>query len=108
MIIKIKTSPSKFFFSGDIYLNTNKELEVDTTKLTKTQLLDIIEAYSLKNLSVSNIAAVRHQMKPISMSTEPGNIISETSSGIYATIEIATNTDDFITALNSGRLDTNT
>lgn len=56
---------SRFFFSGDIYLNPKNSLEVDETKLTKTQLLDIIEAHTLGTLTVSDIEAVRLQYQKL-------------------------------------------
>lgn len=70
MIITIKTIKSKFFFSGDIYLNMDKEISLDTLKLTKTQLLDMIEAESMKTLIVSDIDAVKKQYQRLSGSSE--------------------------------------
>lgn len=69
MIITIKTIKSKFFFSGDIYLNMDKEISLDTLKLTKTQLLDMIEAESMKTLIVSDIDAVKKQYQRLSGSS---------------------------------------
>lgn len=70
MNISIKTIKSKFFFSGDIYLIMDKEVSLELDKLTKTQLLDIIEAQSMKNLIVSNINAVKKQYQILSGSSE--------------------------------------
>lgn len=39
----------------------DKEVSLELSKLTKTQLLDIIEAQSMKTLIVSNIDAVKKQ-----------------------------------------------
>ena len=54
-MITIKTIPSKYFFSGDINLSGGKESQVDLDILTKTQLLDIIEAEITRVLIVSAI-----------------------------------------------------
>ena len=70
MNITIKTIKSKFFFSGDIYLNMDKEVSLELSKLTETQLLDIIEAQSMKTLIVSNIDAVKKQYQILSGSSE--------------------------------------
>ena len=72
MNITIKTIKSKFFFSGDIYLNMDKEVSLELSKLTKTQLLDIIEAQSMKTLIVSNIDAVNKQYQILSGSSGDG------------------------------------
>ena len=78
MIITIKTIKSKFFFSGDIYLNMDKEVSLELSKLTKTQLLDIIEAQSMKTLIVSNIDAVKKQYQILSGSSEDSNKVLST------------------------------
>ena len=49
-MITIKTIPSKFFFTGNIRLSGESELSVDLSSLTKTQLLDIIEAEITRDL----------------------------------------------------------
>lgn len=73
MNIIITTNESKFFFSGDIYLNMNESANLMLDKLTKTQLLDIIEANSMKTLAVSNIDAVKKQYQVLSGSSEESN-----------------------------------
>ena len=78
MNITIKTIKSKFFFSGDIYLNMDKEVSLELSKLTKTQLLDIIEAQSMKTLIVSNIDAVKKQYQILSGSSEDINKVLST------------------------------
>ena len=78
MNITIKTIKSKFFFSGDIYLNMDKEVSLELSKLTETQLLDIIEAQSMKTLIVSNIDAVKKQYQILSGSSEDSNKVLNT------------------------------
>lgn len=57
--ITIKTIPSKYFFTGNIKLTGGKSSLVDLNTLTKTQLLDIIEAEITRDLTVSDIVAVK-------------------------------------------------
>lgn len=78
MNITIKTIKSKFFFSGDIYLNMDKEVGLELSKLTKTQLLDIIDAQGMKNLIVSNIDAVKKQYQILSGSSEDSDKVLNT------------------------------
>lgn len=78
MNITIKTIKSKFFFSGDIYLNMDKEVSLELSKLTKTQLLDIIEAQSMKTLIVSDIDAVKKQYQILSGSSEDSDKVLST------------------------------
>ena len=78
MNITIKTIKSKFFFSGDIYLNMDKEVSLELSKLTETQLLDIIEAQSMKTLIVSDIDAVKKQYRILSGSSEESNKVLST------------------------------
>lgn len=85
MIITIKTIKSKFFFSGDIYLNMDKEISLDTLKLTKTQLLDMIEAESMKTLIVSDIDAVKKRYHVLSGSSEENNDALSNRVGIVET-----------------------
>lgn len=71
---------SKFFFSGDIYLSPKNSLEVDETRLTKTQLLDIIEAHTLGTLTVSDIDNIKIQYNTLTsfnraeIETQLGNL----------------------------------
>ena len=64
-MITIKTIPSKYFFSGNIKLSGGKESQVDLDTLTKTQLLDIIEAEITRVLIVSDIGAVKEKYREI-------------------------------------------
>ena len=64
-MITIKTIPSKYFFSGDIILSGGKESQVDLDTLTKTQLLDIIEAEITRVLIVSDIDALKEKYQEI-------------------------------------------
>ena len=64
-MITMKTIPSKFFFSGDIKLSGGKESQVDLDTLTKTQLLDIIEAEITRVLIVSDIDAIKEKYREI-------------------------------------------
>ena len=64
-MITIKTIPSKYFFSGDINLSGGKESQVDLDTLTKTQLLDIIEAEITRVLIVSDIDAIKEKYREI-------------------------------------------
>ena len=58
-MITIKTIPSKYFFSGDIKLSGGKESQVDLDTLTKTQLLDIIEAEITRVLVALGVKEVK-------------------------------------------------
>lgn len=62
-MITIKTIPSKYFFSGDIKLSGGRESQVDLNTLTKTQLLDIIEAEITRVLIVSDIDAIKDKYR---------------------------------------------
>ena len=64
-MITIKTIPSKYFFSGDINLSGGKESQVDLDTLTKTQVLDIIEAEITRVLIVSDIDAIKEKYREI-------------------------------------------
>ena len=64
-MITIKTIPSKYFFSGNIKLSGGKESQVNLDTLTKTQLLDIIEAEITRVLIVSDIGAVKEKYREI-------------------------------------------
>ena len=64
-MITIKTIPSKYFFSGNINLSGGKESQVDLDTLTKTQLLDIIEAEITRVLIVSDIDTVKEKYREI-------------------------------------------
>lgn len=64
-MITIKTIPSKFFFTGNIRLSGESELSVDLSSLTKTQLLDIIEAEITRDLIVSDIVAVKDKYREL-------------------------------------------
>ena len=77
-MITIKTIPSKYFFSGNINLSGGKESQVDLDTLTKTQLLDIIEAEITRVLIVSNIDAVKKQYQILSGSSEESNKVLST------------------------------
>ena len=77
-MITIKTIPSKYFFSGNITLSGGKESQVDLDTLTKTQLLDIIEAEITRVLIVSDIDAVKKQYQILSGSSEESNKVLST------------------------------
>ena len=64
-MITIKTIPSKYFFSGNINLSGGKESQVDLDTLTKTQLLDIIEAEITRVLIVSDIDTIKEKYREI-------------------------------------------
>lgn len=65
-IITIETIPSKYFFSGNIILSGGQSKEIDLSKLTKTQILDILEAEITKVLLVSDIEKVNKKFQQIS------------------------------------------
>lgn len=66
--VTIQTIKSKSFFSGSINLTGGKEKELLLNELTATQLLDIIEAESNKQLIVSDIDAVKKAYKYLTSS----------------------------------------
>lgn len=61
----IKPIVSKRFFSGNINLVGNQQKNLDLKILTKTQLLDIIEAESVGSLIVSDIDLVKQTYKDL-------------------------------------------
>lgn len=65
MNITIKTIPSKAFFSGSINLTGNKQKDLKLEDLSKTQLLDILEAEINKHLIVSDINLVKQTYKDL-------------------------------------------
>lgn len=99
-MIKITAGISNYFFSGNIYLSPSQSIDLDASNLTKTQLLDIIEAEFLGNLVVSDIVEIQKQYKKVtggsiegseeflqrinSLETKYDNlIIGEVSSEVY-------------------------
>lgn len=62
-MVTIKTIISKRFFSGDINLVGNQEKSLVLENLSKTQLLDIIEAESNRHLIVSDIDLIKEAYK---------------------------------------------
>lgn len=76
MVITIKTSKSRFFFSGNIYLSFNSTIELELLDLTSVQLLDIIEAEASSVLTVSDLKAVKDRYNELNKkcSTTGGEI----------------------------------
>ena len=68
-IITIETIPSKYFFSGDIILIGGQSKDIDLSKLTKTQIVDILEAETTKNLLVSDKEKVKERFRQITENT---------------------------------------
>ena len=100
-MITIKTIPSKYFFSGDIKLSGGKESQVDLDTLTKTQLLDIIEAEITRVLIVSDIGAVKEKYREILEGKPFVPAAGETSASVKEKYESNPNTNAFTDSLRS-------
>ena len=100
-MITIKTIPSKYFFSGDINLSGGKESQVDLDTLTKTQLLDIIEAEITRVLIVSDIGAVKEKYREILEGKPFVPAAGETSASVKEKYESNPNTNAFTDSLRS-------
>ena len=68
-IITIETIPSKYFFSGDIILIGGQSKDIDLSKLTKTQIVDILEAEITRVLVVSDLEKVKNRLRQITENT---------------------------------------
>lgn len=101
----VTLTTTRFFFSGDIYLSPKNSLEVDETKLTKTQLLDILEANTLGTLSVSSVDSIRTQYNTLTsfnrveLETQLGDLKTKVEDLETKGLDTPLNIDTYISAL---------
>lgn len=99
----IKTAKHAYFYSGSIYLNPDKTLDVGVDSLSAKEIEDILEGYDRKNLiiSESDVTSFKSALKN-KQSSSGGGSIGGASTG---TSSPSTGTGNYDAAIDSLKQD---
>lgn len=98
-MVKITTKPYKYFFSGSLYIQPGKSIEVEPRELTETELEDILQGLFLENLIASDMEALlrAHADKVSGISTTVIENNSTTINNLNTKLESLENTVNHLT-----------